>query len=147
MWFVKSRQTLEAAKDTSTTECMHPIGTIRKQGAFCILGMAGGAGYYEALMGTCNTRKTKFESQSLRALQHQSMQALTNIAAQLLRENWSTQPSSWCCAVPAWHACARALRGRRWYGTCAKQASEAPSVLDLPLPLTPWASCIRPATT
>ena len=34
-------------------------------------------------------RKTNFWIQSLRALRHPSMQALTNIAAQLLRQNWS----------------------------------------------------------
>ena len=50
----------------------------RRQGAFLL-------DYYDTLMETCNTRKTKLWIQSLRALRHQSMQALTNIAAQLLR--------------------------------------------------------------
>ena len=36
-----------------------------------------------------NTTKTKFWVQSLHALRHRSMQGFTNIAAQLLRENWS----------------------------------------------------------
>ena len=40
--------------------------------------------YFDTLMETCNTRKG-----SLRNLRHRSMQLLTKVAAQLLRENWS----------------------------------------------------------
>ena len=43
--------------------------------------------YYDTLMQTCHTRKEMFWLQSLRALGHRSMQALTQVAAQLLWEN------------------------------------------------------------
>ena len=67
---------------TSIAITRHCITVWRRQGAFLLY-------YYDTLMETCHTRKTKFWIQSLRALRHQSMQTLTNIAAQLLRENWS----------------------------------------------------------
>ena len=54
----------------------------RRQGTFLL-------DYYDTLMETCHTRKEKFWVQSLRALRHRSTQALTQVAAQLLRENWS----------------------------------------------------------
>ena len=55
----------------------------KRQGAFLL-------DYYDTLLETRHTRKDHFWAKFVRALRHQSMPALTQVAAELLRENRST---------------------------------------------------------
>ena len=59
--------------------------------------------HYDTLMQTCHTRKEKFWLQSLRTLRHRSMQALTHVATQLLKENWSAAEDLFRTAVATVH--------------------------------------------
>ena len=52
-------------------------------------GMHMGGGRYDTPLEIDHTKQAKLWTQSLRALWHQVMQALTQVAALLLRQNWS----------------------------------------------------------
>ena len=60
--------------------------------------------YYDTLMQTCHTKKEIFWLKSLRALRHRSMEALTQVAAQLLRENWSIVEDQFRAAIATVHS-------------------------------------------
>ena len=81
---------------TSIATSRRRIITWRRQGTLLL-------DHYDTLMQTCHTRKEKFWLQSLRTLRHRSMQTLTHVATQLLRENWSAAEDLFRAAVATVH--------------------------------------------
>ena len=65
---------------TSIATSRRRIIAWKRQGAFLL-------DYYDTLLETCHTRKDQFWAKLLRALRHQLKPALTQVAAELLREN------------------------------------------------------------
>ena len=80
--FYKWVQQCYTTLHTSIATSCHRVIVRKRQGIFLL-------NYYNIPMKTCNTKKEQIWVQSLHSLHHRSMQVLTCIAAQLLKEKWS----------------------------------------------------------